>query len=84
MPEGMFPRLRLERKTAPKNLVAANGEHIRDLGEQTIPVRTKMHNIQKCERCQAYHFCRMLSDRETLWCWIKKRFHTFATLKMER
>ena len=56
MPEGMFPRLRLERKTAPKNLVAANGEHIRDLGEQTIPVRTKMHNIQKCERCQAYHF----------------------------
>ena len=29
MPEGKYPRVKLERKTAPKKFVAANGEHIR-------------------------------------------------------
>ena len=32
MLETMFPRVKLERKTSPKKLVAANGEQIKDLG----------------------------------------------------
>ena len=32
MPEAMFPNVRLEHKTSPKNFVAANGEQIKDLG----------------------------------------------------
>ena len=32
MPEGMFPRVKLERKTSLKRFVTANGEQIRDLG----------------------------------------------------
>ena len=37
MLEGMFPRVKFERKTAPTKFVAANGEQIRDVGEQAIP-----------------------------------------------
>ena len=37
MLEGMFPRVKLERKTTPKRFEAANGEQVRDLGEKTIP-----------------------------------------------
>ena len=37
MLEGMFPRVKLERKTTPKRFLAANGEQVRDLGEKTIP-----------------------------------------------
>ena len=37
--DGMFPRVKLERKTSPKRLVAANGEQNRDLGEKTIKSR---------------------------------------------
>ena len=40
MLEGMFPRVKLERKTAPKKFVAASGEQSRDLGEKTIPLKT--------------------------------------------
>ena len=36
MIEGMFSRVKLERKASPKRLVAANGEQNRDLGEKTI------------------------------------------------
>ena len=31
MPETMFPHVKLERKTSPNKLVAANGEQIKDL-----------------------------------------------------
>ena len=34
IPETMFPRVKLERKTSPKKLVAAKGEQINDLGEK--------------------------------------------------
>ena len=40
MPEGMFPRLKLDYKTAAKKFVAVNGEQIRDFGEKTIPIKT--------------------------------------------
>ena len=40
MPETMFPRVKLERKTTPKKFVAANGEQIKDLGGKTIPFKT--------------------------------------------
>ena len=40
MPETMFPRIKLERKTAPKKFLAANGEQIKDLGGTKIPFKT--------------------------------------------
>ena len=40
MPETMFPRVKLERKTTPEKFVAANGEQIKDFGEKTIPFKT--------------------------------------------
>ena len=40
MIEGMFPPVKLERKTAPSKFVAADGEQIRDMGEKTIPFTT--------------------------------------------
>ena len=47
MPEGIFPRVKLERKTSPKRFVAANGEQIRDCGEKTIPFKTD-EGTQRC------------------------------------
>ena len=57
MPEGTFPRAKLERKTSPMRFVGADGEQIRDLGAKSVPIHdkrrnSKMHNIQKCECCQ--------------------------------
>ena len=45
--EGMFARVNLERETAPKKFVAANGEQVKDLGEETIPFKTNLTSIQK-------------------------------------
>ena len=58
MLEGMFPRVKLERKTAPNNFVAANGEQFRALCAETISLKgteggSQMHHIQECERCQS-------------------------------
>ena len=39
-PEGMFPCVKLHRKTSLKKFVAANGEQISELGKKTIPVKT--------------------------------------------
>ena len=47
MLEGMFPRVKLERKTSPKGFEAANGEQIRDLGDKTSPFKTN-EGIQRC------------------------------------
>ena len=47
MPETIFPRVKLERRTSPKNFVAANGEQIKDLGEKNIPFKTN-EGIQRC------------------------------------
>ena len=47
MPETMFPRVKLERRTSPKKFVAANGEQIKDLGEKNIPFQTN-EGIQRC------------------------------------
>ena len=37
--EGMFPRVKLEHKTAPKRLVAASGEPISDMGDKNKSVQ---------------------------------------------
>ena len=37
-PKGMFPHVKLERNSAPKKFVAADGEQIRELGVETIPL----------------------------------------------
>ena len=47
MPETMFPRVKLERKTTPNNFVAANGKQIKVLGEKTIPFKTN-EGVQRC------------------------------------
>ena len=40
MLEGMIPRVKLERRTAPKKLVAAEGGQIRDFGDAVKPLKT--------------------------------------------
>ena len=42
MPEAMFPRVKLERRTPPKRCVAVSGEQIRDLGQKNIPFKTNV------------------------------------------
>ena len=39
MLEELVPRAKLERSNAREKFVAANGEHLRDLGEKTIPIQ---------------------------------------------
>ena len=53
--EGMFARVNLERETAPKKFVAANGEQVKDLGEETIPFKTNLTSIQKV--CLSWNHC---------------------------
>ena len=36
MPEGMFPRVKVERNISPKRFVSANGEQIRGLSEKAV------------------------------------------------
>ena len=45
--EGIFPSVKLERKTTPKKLAAANGEQNRDLGEMAVPSTTNQ-GIHRC------------------------------------
>ena len=54
MPTEMFPRVKLYRTSTTKKVVAANGERIKALGENTIPVgrSAQVHNIQECECCE--------------------------------
>ena len=89
MPEGMFSRVKLERKTAPKKAVAANGEQFRDLGDETIPFKTN-EGIQKCiafrvcERCLTFHF---IAERCPSWkhCGVgRNKIRTFEILEMEQ
>ena len=47
MLETMFPHVKLERKTSPKEFVAANGEQIKDLGEKSIRFKTN-EGVQRC------------------------------------
>ena len=75
MIEGMFLRVKLERKTAPKKFVAATGAEIRDLGEKTISGVRAWSNLS--------YQCRMSSELETLLCWMK-RTRTFEILEMEQ
>ena len=41
MIEGVFPRVKHDRKKAPKKFVAPNGKPIRDWGEKAIPFKTR-------------------------------------------
>ena len=47
MGDGMFPCVKIERKTAPNKFVAAHAEQIRDLGEKTRPSKTN-EGIHRC------------------------------------
>ena len=57
MPEEMFPGVKVRRNNAPKRFVAANGEHIRDMGEKPIPLKTNeeetQYDVQKRKRREA-------------------------------
>ena len=46
--EGMFPRVKLERKIYPKRIVSANGEQIRGLGEKAVLFK-KFKDAQRSE-----------------------------------
>ena len=63
---GMFPRVKLERKTSPKRFVAANDVQIRDVGDKRGD--SKMHNIQTCECCQTSHFNAESCPSRKHWC----------------
>ena len=39
--------LKLERKTAPQKFAASTGEHIRDVGERTMPIKAN-DGIHRC------------------------------------
>ena len=44
MIEGMFARVNLERKTAPKKFcMAANGEQVKDMGEEDDSIQDQSH-----------------------------------------
>ena len=45
--EDKFPRVQVDRKTATKKFVAADGEQIRDLGEKIIQLKTN-EGIHRC------------------------------------
>ena len=47
MRETMFPHVKLERETSLKKFLAANGEHIKDLGEKSIPFKTN-EGVHRC------------------------------------
>ena len=57
MLEGMFQRVKLERKTSPKRFVVANGEQIRETWAKDYSIQdkrgnSKLHNIEECRRGQ--------------------------------
>ena len=45
----MFPRVKLDRTSAPKKFVAANGERIKDLEEKTIPFKS-VDGVHRCTK----------------------------------
>ena len=47
MLEEMFPRVKVQRNSAPKRFLAAKGEHIRGMGEKTVPFKTN-EGIHSC------------------------------------
>ena len=50
MPEGIFSRVKIERKTSPQRFVAANGQQSTDVGEKTIPSSTN----ERLKRCMTF------------------------------
>ena len=48
----MFPRVKLDRTTAPKKFVAANGEKIKDLDEETIPFKS-VERVHRCKKSRS-------------------------------
>ena len=63
MPDTMFPRVKLERKTTPKKLVAANGEQTKDPGEKTTPFQTN-EGIQRCIKFRSASVVKPLSSMQ--------------------
>ena len=49
--EGIFSRVKLERKAAPTKCVAANGAQVRDVGEKTSAFKTN-EGIHRCKNIQ--------------------------------
>ena len=88
MLEMMFPHVKLDRKTSPKKIVAANGEQIKDLGEKVIPFKTN-EGVQRCITFGSAKVVKPLismqksSELATLLCWTT-RIHTFETLETEQ
>ena len=89
MPETMFPRVKLERKTSPNKFVAATGEQIRDMGEKKIPLKTNQGN-QMCMMFRSASVVKPLTTMQKKWseleklsCWMN-RIRIFETFETER
>ena len=86
MPEGLFPRIKFERKTPPKKFAAANGERIKDLREKDFHSKHMQRCAQHSEVRALSNLslqCRELPELEPSWCWMT-RIRTFEMIEMER
>ena len=87
MPQTTFPHIKLERKTSPKKFVAANGEQIKDLGEEhSIQDKwsSEVHDTRDRECCQPPHFNAVRSPEPETLLYMTKRIRTFGTLETEQ
>ena len=84
MPETMFPRVKIERKTPPKKFVAANGEQIKDLGAKRIPFKTN-EDVQRCIKFRIANVVKpFISMQKVVQAGntvVLKRIRTFETLE---
>ena len=82
MPETMFPRVKLERKTTPKKFVAANWVRKQFRSRQTREFRGAQHSEVRMLSNPSVQ-CKRSSEPETLWCWMK-RIRPSETFEMEQ
>ena len=86
MLDGLFPRVKFERKTSPNIFVAANGEQI---SEKTIPIKTN-EGIQRCVTFSSASVVKILSSIQKVFragnivVLEEKKIRTFELFQMER
>ena len=77
MPAEMFSRVKLDRTSATKKCVAANGESIKHLGEKTIPFKS----VEGVHRSIKFRSASIVKCKLAMsWCWMK-RTRTFETIE---
>ena len=61
MPAEMFPRVNLDRTSATKKFVAANGERIKYMGEKTIPFKS-VEGVHRCIKFRSANVVKPLTS----------------------